>query len=61
MTLRWRSKYLTVDYMAWKAFRDAINSINEENPIIPQPFISYDLIWGGADFNLNLVYVFDYY
>jgi hypothetical protein len=58
MTLRWKSDRLVVEYMTWEDCRDEINSIDEENPIIPDPLISYDLIWGGADFNLDLVYVF---
>ena len=58
MTLRWKSECLVVQYMTWEKFRDVINSIDNENPIIPDELITYDLIWGGADFNLDLQYVF---
>ena len=55
MTLRWRSERLVVEYMTWSLFRDVIGSINNKNVTIPPQLISYDLIWGGADFNLDLV------
>ena len=58
MTLRWKSERLVVQYMTWEKFRDVINSIDNENPIMPDELITYDLIWGGADFNLDLQYVF---
>ena len=61
MTLRWRSQCLLVEYMIWEDFRDAVDGINHKNVTIPHPLISYNLIWGGADFNLDLVYVFEYH
>jgi hypothetical protein len=47
--------------MIWEDFRDAIDIINILNITIPHLFISYDFIWGGADFNLDLVYLFEYH
>ena len=61
MTLRWRSERLVVKYMIWEDFQDAIDIINNKNVTIPHLLLSYDLIWGGADFNLDLVYVFEYH
>jgi hypothetical protein len=45
--------------MAWEDFRDTVNSIGGGK--IPDALASYDLIWGGADFNLDISYVSKYY
>ena len=61
MALRWRSEHLVIEHMTWENFRDVVNRIDVHNAVIPPLLNSYDLIWGGADFNLNLTYVFKYY
>ena len=53
MTQWWKaSERLTVEYMPWSKFVKGVDDV-EEN-VVPDIFASYDLIWGGADLNLDI-------
>lgn len=57
MTLRWKNHpRLDVNYMSWEVFRDTVDAFDREN--LPNNLMQYDLIWGGADFALDLRYVY---
>jgi hypothetical protein len=51
MTSRWNSEGLNVKYMSWAIFRDTVAAVSEE--YIPDSLAAFDLVWGGADFNLD--------
>lgn len=54
MIERWKmSKRLTVEYMAWPKFVQGVDDI-VQGSALPNMFSGYDLIWGGADLNLNI-------
>lgn len=54
MTLRWRmSDRLSVEYMSWARFVEEVEKVEEDS--LPEGLMGYDLIWGGADLNLNIM------
>ena len=41
-----------VDYMQWATFVEGVDNVKEN--VLPNTFTGYDLIWGGADLNLDI-------
>lgn len=38
--------------MAWLDFKKEVDEVVEDG--LPEAFSGYDLIWGGADLNINI-------
>jgi hypothetical protein len=57
MTWRWKShRRLKIRYMSWEDFRDAVGTLDENRMRFPASLQNVDLIWGGADFTLDIGY-----
>lgn len=47
------SDRLSVQYMSWSRFVEEVEKVEED--ALPEGLIGFDLIWGGADLNLNIM------
>ena len=57
MTWWWKShQWLKIRYMSWEDFWDAVGTLDENRMCFPASLQNVDLIWGGANFTLDIRY-----